>query len=160
MDENEDSLQLTFDIAREALKTQQELKASLENKASMLLVFAGGILALLMNAWNTIINFPLIGQQIILGGVVIFALSVILSLTVAWVKKYRVDPNPYHLAKNYVNRPESETKLQLISNWSETWNVNKVVIEQNALVLRIAFGLQVVAFLMLGVAFGLSIFLR
>ena len=156
----DDSLQLSFDTAREALKTQQEQKVSLENKANMLLVFAGGILALLMNAWNTIIQFPLISQQLIVGSVVIFSISVILSLTVAWVKKYRVDPNPYTLAKNYLNRPESETKLQLISNWSETWNVNKVVIEQNALLLRVAFGIQVIAFLMLGVAFGLSIFLK
>lgn len=155
---DEDSLDLTFDIARDALKTQQEQKASLENKAGMLLVFAGGILALLMNAWNTIILFPLISQQIILAGVFIFSLSVLSSLRVAWVQRYRVDPNPYSLAQQYLNRTESETKLQLISNWSETWNVNMAVIERNAMLLRIAFGLQVIAFLLLGSAFGLSIF--
>jgi hypothetical protein len=110
-----------------------------------------------MNAWNTIIRFPLLGQRIIVLAVSFFALSVLMSLRVAWVQRYRVDPNPYTLAQNYLNRPEQDTKLQLISNWSETWKENMDVIERNALLLRVAFGFQVAAFLLLGAAFGISI---
>jgi hypothetical protein len=158
MDNNKDSINLIFSVTKDALAIQQEQKVSLENKANMLVVFAGGILALLMNAWETLLNFPVIGQQIVLISVGFFAVSVLLAFVVAWVHKYRMDPNPYELAEEFLNKTELDTQLQLISNWRATWKFNMEIIERNSLILRIAFGFQVVAFLQLGLAFAISIF--
>lgn len=153
-----DSIELIFSVTKDALVIQQEQKASLENKANMLLVFAGGILALLMNAWDTLTRFPLVSQVIVLLSVGFFALSVLLAFVVAWVHRYRMDPNPYELAEKYLKKPEQKTKLQLIANWRATWKHNMEIIERNSLFLRVAFGFQVAAFLALGLAFAISIF--
>ena len=153
-----DSIELIFSVTKDALTIQQEQKASLENKANMLLVFAGGILALLMNAWETLLHFPVISQEIVLLSVGFFAVSVLLAFVVAWVHRYRMDPNPYELAEKFVDKPEQETKLQLISNWRATWKFNMKIIERNSFILRTAFGFQVAAFLSLGLAFAISIF--
>lgn len=153
-----DSVDLIFSVTKDALLTQQEQKASLETKANMLLVFAGGILALLMNAWVTLLHFPLISQGIVLVSVALFAISVLLAFIVVWVRRYRIDPNPYELADSFLNEPERDTKLQLISNWRDTWKFNREIFEYNALILRVSFGFQVTAFLLLGLAFGIGIF--
>lgn len=158
MQTDTDSVELIFSVTKDALTIQQEQKASLENKANMLLVFAGGILALLMNAWETLLQFPLISQEIVLLSVGFFALSVLLAFIVAWVHRYRMDPNPYELAEKFLNKTEQETQLQLIANWRATWKFNMEIIERNSLILRVAFGFQVVAFLSLGLAFAISIF--
>ena len=158
MDKEKDSIDLIFSVTKETLATQQEQRVSLETKANMLVVFAGGILALLMNAWGTLLDFPVISQQIVLLSVGFFAISVLLAFVVAWVHKYRMDPNPYELAEEFLNKTELETQLQLISNWRANWKFNLEIIERKSLILRVAFGTQVFAFLLLGLAFVISIF--
>jgi hypothetical protein len=158
MGQDENSLELIFEVARDALKAQQDQKMSLENKANMLLLFAGGIFALLMNSWNTIVHFLMASQVIILASVSFFAASVILAISAIWVQKYRIDPNPYELAQNFLNSPEEETKLQLISNWADTWKVNLNILERNSYLLRLSFLTQVIAFFLLGIALFVSIF--
>lgn len=158
MEPDKDSIDLIFSVTKDALIFQQGQRESLESKANMLLVFAGGILALLMNAWDTLVKFPVISQEIVLLSVATFAISVLLAFIVAWVHKFRMDPNPDKLAENFIDELERDTKLQLIANWRATWSYNFAITERNSLILRIAFGLQVAAFLLLGLAFAISIF--
>jgi hypothetical protein len=158
MTEKEDSLDLIYEVVRDTLRTQQEQKSALETKASMLLLFAGGIFALLMNSWNTLIKFPAIGQIVLLGSVSLFAASVILAIFVIWVRKFRIDPEPRELARNFLNRPTHETKLQLISNWGETWKYNLDILEQSSIYLRLSFMAQALAFVLLGIALFVSVF--
>jgi hypothetical protein len=86
-----------------------------------------------------------------------FSVSVILANLVTWVRRYRTDPNPETLAQNYLNLPLQETQLQLISNMIGSWKTNNVLIERNAIFLRITFVVQAIAFVLLGIGLLLSI---
>lgn len=155
---NDNSVSLIHETVRNLLSIQQSQKTSLENKASMLMAFAGGMFALLMGARETIILIPVSGQIFVLISVVLFAISVICSTIVSWVRSYRIDPNPEVLAHEYLNQPSDETKLQMISNMLGSWKENSVIIERNAIVLRVAFVSQSLAFTLLGVALFISLF--
>lgn len=152
------SVSLIYENIKDLLVTQQNQKISLENKASMLMAFAGGIFALLMGARDTIVATSLKSQMLVLIGIVFFAFSVICSTIVTWVRSYRIDPNPEVLAHEYLNHSSEETKLQIISNMIGSWKENVTIIERNAVFLRIAFISQSLAFTSLGLALFISIF--
>lgn len=155
---NENSVSLIYENIKNLLSIQQSQKASLENKASMLMAFAGGMFALLMGARDSILLTPFESQVLILIGISLFAISVILTIQVTWVRLYRIDPNPEVLAREYLNQSPDETKLQLISNMIGSWKENSVIVERNAVVLRAAFLFQALAFVCLGAALFLSLF--
>ena len=152
------SVSLIYENIKDLLAIQQSQKISLENKASMLMAFAGGIFALLMGARDTIITTSFNSQIFILTGIVFFAFSVICSTIVTWVRSYRIDPNPEILAGDYLNHSSEETKLQIISNMISSWKENSIIVERNAVFLRIAFISQSLAFTSLGIALFISIF--
>lgn len=157
MKEKTSSTVLVYETVKESLAVQQGLKGTLENKASMLLGFAGGMLALLIGARETILLLGHASQALILAGVVLFGLSVLSAIVVTWVRGYRADPNPEALAKNYLAEEPEKTRLQLISNLIGTWKDNKKILERNAIYLRLTFIAQALAFLCLGTALLLSI---
>ena len=152
------SVSLIYETVKNALSTQQSQKASLENKASMLMAFAGGMFALLMGARETILNIPFDSQIFVLIGIVLLAISVIFSTIVSWVRSYRIDPDPEALANEYLNQTIDETRLQMISNMISSWKENSAIIERNANILRLAFLSQSLAFFSLGIALFTSLF--
>jgi hypothetical protein len=152
------SISLIYENVKNLLNIQQNQKTSLENKASMLIAFAGGMFALLMGARESILTASFESQILVLVGISLFAISVILTIMITWVRSYRVDPDPEVLAHDYLNQPPNETKLQLISNMVGSWKENSIIIERNAKTLRMAFLSQSLAFVCLGVALFLSIF--
>ena len=156
--ENNNSLSLIFETIRNLLSVQQSQKTSLENKASMLMAFAGGMFALLMGAREAILLSPFSAQIIVLVGIILFAISVVCSTIVSWVRSYRIDPNPEVLAHEYLNQSLDETKLQMISNMIGSWKENSAIIERNAVILRLAFISQSLAFIALGIALFISLF--
>lgn len=151
------SLELIYEISKEKLNIQQTQKNSLENKASTLIAFTGGILALLMGAYDTITKYPIISQTLIIISVIGFALTVIQSIAVIWVKKYRTDPNIEKLAENYLEKSQDEVTLQLISNCIGAWKHNEKIIERNADLLKFAFLYESIALILLGTSFGISV---
>ncbi len=152
-----DSLELIYETAKEKMDLQQTRKYALENKASALTAFAGGIFVFLMGSRETILDYPLSSQILIIISIIGFTLSVIQSMVVMGVKKYRMDPNIEKLAQNYLGKSKEETLRQLISNCIGAWKHNEEKIERNANILRVAFILQSLAFILLGIAFGTSI---
>jgi len=152
-----DNLELIYEITKEKMDHQQTRKNALENKASALTAFSGGMFALLMGARETILNYPFSSQILIIISILGFSVSVLQSMIVIWVKKYRNDPNIEKLAETYLEKSKEETLLQLISNSIGAWKHNETKIERNASVLRFAFLLQSAAFVLLGIAFGISI---
>jgi hypothetical protein len=156
MDDN--SVTIIYETIKNSISTQQNQKASLENKASMLMAFAGGMFALLMGARETILLIPNDSQVFVLIGITLFAISVIFTTIVTWVRSYRIDPNPEVLAHEYINLSSDETKLQLISNMIGSWKKNSIIIERNAIVLRLAFLSQSLALTLLGIALFTSLF--
>lgn len=155
---NDNSVSLIYETIKNLLSIQQNQKTSLENKASMLMAFAGGMLALLMGARETLLLIPVSSQVFILIGIVLFAISVVCTTIVTWVRSYRIDPNPEVLAHEYLNQSSDETKLQMISNMIGSWKENSIIIERNAVILRLAFIAQSLAFTSLGVALFTSLF--
>jgi hypothetical protein len=152
------SVALIYGIVKDLLSMQQNQKASLENKGSMLMAFAGGMFALLMGAREAILLTPLDSQIFVLVGISLFTISVIIAIIVTWVRSYRIDPNPEVLANEYLNKSPDEIKLQLISNMIGAWRDNSLLIERNANALRLAFLAQALAFISLGTALFLSLF--
>ena len=155
---NDNSVTLIYEIIKTSISEQQSRKASLENKASMLMAFAGGMFALLMGAREAILLIAFSSQIFILVGIILFSISVLFATIVTWVRSYRIDPNPDVLAHEYVNQTSDETKLQLISNMIGSWKENSGIIERNAAILRLAFIAQSLAFISLGIALFTSLF--
>lgn len=158
MTNNNNSASLIHETIKNLLSIQQSQKTSLENKASMLMAFAGGMFALLMGAREAILLIPFGSQIFVLIGIVLFAISVVCSTIVTWVRSYRIDPNPEVLASEYINQSPDETKLQMISNMIGSWKENSIIIERNAIILRLAFIAQSLAFTSLGIALFTSLF--
>jgi hypothetical protein len=157
MTKDANSVALIYDVIKESIAFQQSQKNSLETKASTLIAFAGGIFALLMGSRATLILLPRVSQLLLLVSVALFALSVVLCNVVTWVQRYRADPEPEALAKNYLQMPSDDTQLQLISNLIGTWKSNHITVERKASFLRFAFLSQALAFILLGVALFLSV---
>jgi hypothetical protein len=158
MAKSDNSTSLIYATVKETLAAQQVQKNSLETKASTLIAFAGGIFALLMGSRETILRLAQISQTLILISISLFVLSVLLANVVTWIRRYRADPAPDILAKEYLKRPSEETELQLIANMIGMWKANGSLIERNANYLRAAFISQGIAFVLLGLALFLSIF--
>lgn len=154
----DNSISVIYESIKNSISAQQNQKASLENKASMLMAFAGGIFALLMGARESLLLIPINSQIFVLVGIVLFAISVIFTTIVTWVRSYRIDPNPEALAHEYINSSPDETKLQLISNMIGSWKRNSTIIERNAIILRLAFLSQSLAFISLSIALFTSLF--
>lgn len=155
--EENDSVSLIYSLSKEAIAFQSTQKNSLETKASTLIAFAGGMFALLMGARETILLFPKTSQIIITISVTFFAISITLANLVTWVRQYRIDPDPENLAKYYLGVSERDTQLQIISNLITSWQENHTLLERIAIFLRLAFLVQAIAFILLGIAFILSV---
>lgn len=153
----ENSIVLIFESVKDSVAQQRAQKETLENKASMLIAFAGGMFALLMSARETLITLAAPNRILLLISIVLFAVSVVLCNVVTWIRRYRVDPEPKALAKNYLNMSPKQTRLQIISNTIGTWERNRKLLEDNANILRWAFICQAAAFVLLGIALFLSV---
>jgi len=144
------SIPLIYAITKDSLITQQNQKNALESKASTLIGFAGGMIALLLSAMETIKGMQPIARYSVFFSIVLFIGSILLATIVGWVRKYRTDPNPSMLAKNYIDKSEQDVQLQLISNLNTAWENNFRQLESNAVILRVALLAQITAFIMLG----------
>jgi len=81
----------------------------------MLLAFAGGMFALLMGAREALLHIPFESQFFVLAGIILFAISVIFSSLVTWVRSYRIDPNPEALANEYLNQAPDEPFIRQVT---------------------------------------------
>lgn len=151
------SVKIIFDLTRDSLEVQRVQKNTLESKANTLIAFAAGIFALLMGSKNIIVTLPRFQQFLVLFSVFCLSSSVILSTVVGWVRRYRTDPDPDHLAEYYIDASEDVTRKQIIVNWLGAWKSNALLIERNAFILRLAFFSQTIGFIALGLALFLSI---
>ena len=154
------SVDLIYQISKEAILLQMNQRNSLETKASTLIAFAGVIFALSMGALDNLIQLSGLLQSLLVISVIFFFFSIILCTIVSWIRYYRLHPNIETLARKYTELPEEETKLQITSNLIDDWKSNHKRIEQNALFLRLAFIFQTIAFIILGLTLLLSIVMR
>jgi len=156
MNAEDDNVALIFSIVKDSLISQRDQRSSLETKASALSAFAGAMFALLFGARQSLLVLTGTSLTLVYLSLGLFVLSVILANAITWVWKYRADPNPVSLAKNYLEKTAEETRLQLISNWIDAWAENDARIRRNAGYLALAMVTQAVAFVLLGIALFLS----
>lgn len=156
----ENNVDIILEICKEAVSLQLQQKASIETKASALIGFSGVIFALLMGAIDTLQKLPVVNQCLIVLSIVLFAISIIISISITQVRQYRVYPNIITLSTDYIKSSELETKQQLIKNFVNNWKHNNDILERNANSLRWALRFNISAFLILGIALLLSIVTR
>src|SRR6185436_16162152 len=105
-----DSVDLIYILARDSIPAQQIQKNTLEAKASTLVGFAGGMLALLLGFKDSMQTLQSLAKLLVAISVCFFLLSIFLASIVGWVRKYRYDPDPNALAENYLNKSERGVK--------------------------------------------------
>lgn len=147
-----DSVDLVFSEVKAAIQTQLSQKETHETKANALIGFAGVVYALLIGQLPTFSNIIRESQYIMVFSIGLFSISVLMCIYVSWVRFYRADPRPDVLANHYLAFPEKKTKLQITSNLIGCWKENQKFIERNGKFLRVAFLLQSIAFLLLGIS--------
>jgi hypothetical protein len=145
------SISLIYTITKDSLAAQQTQKGTLETKASTLTGFAGGMIALLLGAKDTIATLSPIAKILVITSTGLFLFSIFLATIVGWVRKHRSDPNPVALAENYLDKAEQAVQLQVIANLISAWKTNSKQLERNAIILRIALFFQTIAFILLGI---------
>ena len=151
------SVSLIYSTSKESLSAQQTQKSVLESKSNTLIGFAGGMIALLLNATNDIQTMQPITKSLIFISIGLFVFSILLATFVGWVRKYRSYPNIDTLSEYYLDKPEQDVQLQLISNFVEVWKENSIQLERKATILRIALTAQTLAFILLGTVLMLSL---
>ncbi len=139
---HEDSVSFVLGEIKSALETQRRQAESLETKASVLIGFAGAILALLINARQAIEVLEGIGKILLLAGVASFGLSLAFLFNWAYgVRKWYSVPAPPELIK-YLSVPSEELRREIIQQGQEVWEENAKIIKRRARYLRVAFALQ------------------
>lgn len=155
----QNSIDFIHETTKDAITLQQTQRTSIENKANALMGFAGAVFALLMGTINILQTITIFIQMIIIFCVILFIGSVVLSLLINWTRKYRVDPEPEQLASNYLDKTESQVKLQVMSNMLDAWKSNARILERIGRLLTWAFGMQALAFILLATAILLGLIL-
>lgn len=155
---NPNSVSLIFSLVQESAKEQSTQKNALETKASMLLAFAGGMLALMMGAREILVVLSLASRVFTLISIVLFAVSIIFALLTTWTRKYRTDPHPVGItSEDYLNADEEQTRLHVMANMVGVWKHNRELLERAAHFLRVSFISISAAFITFGIALFLSV---
>ncbi len=145
------SISIIHATTQASLAGQQAQKSALENKASTLIGFAGGMIALLIGAKGSVQTMPPLARACVYISISLFLVSILLATIVGWVRQYRSDPNPAALAEHYLDKSEEDVQLQLISNLVGVWKDNGKRLENIAILLRLALFAQTFAFMLLGI---------
>lgn len=150
--EFKDSSEIIFSLCKEDVNLQIQQRNSLETKANTLIGFSGVMFALIITALDKILVLDIKTKCFILIGVFLFVLSIIMATIVSWVSHYYLYPDLSVLFSNYFKRNSEETKLELIKRFTEDGPRNYKVLEKKAVILRIAYFLQLLGFLSFAIA--------
>lgn len=148
---------IIYEELRSALETQRHQAENLETKASVLIGFAGAILALLIKTdWNlTGLHWSSIAALI--AGVILFLSSLILLYLVYGVRATYIAPDPLELHKHLQESPQ-EFRHNVIIEQQNAWRENNQAIERRARYLRVAFIVQSFGIFFVAVALLLMLF--
>jgi len=147
----QDSKDLIYEELRLALATQRRQAESLETKASVLIGFAGAVLALLIGARQTLAGLDWSSKVPLLVGVILFVLSLAFLYRAYGVRKMYIVPDPLELP-NYLSMPLEELRRMIIEERREAWRKNTPVIKRSARHLKVAFVIQSIGLLSVAIA--------
>jgi len=152
------SLELAYSESKELLKIQLQLIAEIDTKASVLLGFAGVILAALFSNLVGGTLPPGILTRFLLGsGVVCTVASLICSLLSYRARYTRLIPDPRRLSDKYLDKDPAHTKLKLFDTLVIACEGNQSMIRSKARVFEAGFWLLFIGTLLLGIALLLPV---
>lgn len=152
------SLELAYSESKELLKIQLQLIADIDTKASVLLGFAGVILAALFSNLVGGTLPPGILSQFLLGsGVVCTVASLICSFLSYRAREHRLIPDPRRLSDKYLDKDPAYTKLKLFDTLIIACEGNQSMIRSKARLFTAGFWLLFVGILLLGIALLLPV---
>jgi hypothetical protein len=126
----DETVRLIFDQLSEQLASQFEQMAALNTRAQQLLTFSGTLLGAFV-----VLRPPgndMCAASLYAGGLVLFLL-VAWSVSRAWsIQAWRRDPNPKELWQRYQLWPDNWLRQQLVLNWVDSFEHNRVRIEAKA----------------------------
>jgi len=129
---------------------QRESIDALNTRAGLILGLSALILTSFMSSWQFDIQCVWFGYLLLIStfGTALF------SLFGYMVKSYRVDPEPRPLVKDYLEKPESLTKKQILDNWIESYEKNRHTIGEKAFLVKAAIW-SLMAFIVLATIYVL-----
>jgi len=117
-----ETLELIYNEVKDALNTQLQSLDGLNTKASVIIGFVGVIIGISLNLYSHS-NSYLFGSSMTL-----FLASIFFTLFAYRVKSYRRDPEPETLTIKYLRDDCKTVKKQLIDNFIQSFEENKIKI--------------------------------
>jgi len=148
---------LIYEELRAALETQQRQAQNLETKASVLIGFAGAILALLLKTDTNLASLHWGSALALIIVVILVLLSLILLYRVYGVRKMYIAPDPLELC-DYLQASPQEFCCEMIKEQQKSWSENNKDIESRARYLKAAFIVQSIGIFFVAATLLLMIF--
>ncbi len=149
------SLDLIFELMKEAIAGQREQVNSLDSKANFILgsatafVSAALVLQAVLLTPSTVrtssaISCPILANKFLhtlpLLGVLLMYLCVLFAAYLAYkVRTYKQAPNPDELYNTYLVQEESKTKAEIFEAMRHAYKLNTHTIEKKTLLLKVSF---------------------
>lgn len=134
---------LIYEEVKQRVLEQSTSLKSIDTKAALILSFVGALLAGLVNSsW-----FISLSTGYLFLILLPLSMTCITSLATLLVRSYRSDPDPKGLIEGYKNKPEDQTRGQLIKNCEEVFTKNEPIIKNKALLSKAAFALLAIVIL-------------
>ena len=115
-----ETLELVYNEVKDALNTQIQSLDGLNTKASVIVGFVGVIIGIALNLYSYS-NSYLFGSCMAL-----FLTSIFFTLCAYKVESYRRDPEPRTLTEKYLRECNKKVKKQLIDNFIQSFEYNKI----------------------------------
>ena len=137
------TLELVYNEVKDALNTQLQSVDGLNTKTSVIIGFIGVIVGISLNLYPHS-NPCLFGLCM-----TSFLISTFFALSAYGVKSYRKDPEPRKLTENYLRDDDGKVKKQLIDNFIQSFEKNKITIEKKVRYINYALILHFIGLIVL-----------
>ena len=119
-----ETLELIYNEVKDALNTQFQSVEGLNTKASVIIGFVGVIIGISLNLYSDE------NPHLFIGSMLLFLGAAFLSFFAYKVEGYRRDPEPRKLTEKYLREDDKKVKKQLIDNFIQSFEDNKIKIEK------------------------------
>ena len=119
-----ETLELIYNEVKDALNMQFQSMEGLNTKASVIIGFVGVIIGISLNLYSDE------NPHLFIGSMLLFLGAAFLSFFAYKVEGYRRDPEPRKLTEKYLREDDKKVKKQLIDNFIQSFEDNKIKIEK------------------------------
>ena len=137
------TLELVYNEVKDALNTQLQSVDGLNTKTSVIIGFIGVIVGISLNL------YPHSNPYLFGLCMTLFLISAFFALSACGVKSYRKDPEPRKLTENYLRDDDGKVKKQLIDNFIQSFENNKIKIEKKVRYINYSLILQFIGLIVL-----------